>query len=93
MSIDIEMLTPGDVGRWVNYHRLVGHRTKYEYGRIKSWNEKWIFVVYKCDDNWDMFEDYTGCATDPDNLTFADREEAIEDYKHLDDADYIDGGM
>jgi len=43
---------------------------KTEKGRIKSWNKINIFVVYKCDGNWDKFEDYTSCATDPEDLNF-----------------------
>lgn len=41
-----------------------------EKGKIKSWNDNFIFVVYKCDNQWDRFQDYTGCATSPDDLEF-----------------------
>lgn len=34
-----------------------------EVGRVKGWNEKYVFVVYQCDGNWDNYENYTGCAT------------------------------
>lgn len=52
------------IGQWVEY------KTEYktEKGRIKSWNDKWVFVVYKCGENWDSFMDYTGCATDIKNI-------------------------
>ena len=55
------------VGDWVDYHPPVGVIEK---GRVKSWNDKWIFVVYNCDDKWDDFENYTGAATSPEYLTF-----------------------
>lgn len=43
----------------------VEYRTEYksEKGRVKSWNETWVFVVYKCGGDWENFDDYTGCAT------------------------------
>ena len=64
--IDITKLTKDDVGKWVTY---AGYQ-KLEQGRIKSWNDKWIFVVYHCDNKWDEFKNYTGCATNPEDLTF-----------------------
>ena len=63
MSIDITKLTESDRGRWVEYHRYDGGKEK---GQIKSWNQKWIFVVYKCDDNWERFR-----ATPPTQLSFS----------------------
>ena len=70
MSIRIEDLKPSDIGRWVIYRPMEGPQ---ERGRIKSWNDKWIFVVYKCDGNWDKFKDYTGCATDSSGLHFKEQ--------------------
>ncbi len=67
--MDIQALTKQDIGRYVRYKPSVGSE---ETGRIKSWNKKWIFVVYKCDNNWNHFRDYTGCATKPEDLTFED---------------------
>lgn len=67
MSINIKDLTKVDVGRWVQYQEVFG---KKETGRIKSWNEKFIFVVYKCDNKWDDFQDYTAAATKPEKLIF-----------------------
>lgn len=60
----INKLTEKEIGTWVVY------KTEYkqEKGRIKSWNDKWIFVVYKCGEDWDNFADYTGAATDPKDL-------------------------
>ena len=67
MAINITDLTKKDIGRWVAYTSLFGDEEK---GRIKSWNDKYIFVVYKCDNNWDRFQDYTGAATKPEDLTW-----------------------
>lgn len=71
MSIDITKLTDADIGRWVEYKPLKGQLEK---GRIKSWNDKWIFVVYKCDKNWNDFKNYTAAATNPKDLTFCKRQ-------------------
>ena len=72
--INIPELNNNDVGRWVVYTPDYGDSEK---GRIKSWNEKYIFVVYKCDNQWDRFQDFTGCATDPDDLEFINESEII----------------
>ena len=64
--IDIAELTKEDIGKWVVY----SDPFKKEKGRIKSWNDKYIFVVYKCDSRWDRFQDFTGCATNPEDLNF-----------------------
>lgn len=66
--IRIEELTEKDVGRWVKWKDPNGFGE--EIGRIKSWNDRYIFVVYRCDKNWDRFQDYTGVATRPEELTF-----------------------
>ena len=65
--IDIAKLSGKDVGRAVVYQAPHGDR---EIGRIKSWNDKFVFVVYKCDSQWGRFQDFTGCATDPNDLNF-----------------------
>lgn len=67
--INIKQLTKEDIGRWVIYHD--GNKPE-EKGMIKSWNDTYIFVVYKCSDDWDNFKNYTGCATRPEQLTFLD---------------------
>ena len=69
MAIQIENLNKSDKGRWVNYKPSYPH-TKLEKGRIKSWNDTYIFVVYKCDEDWDNFVNYAGCATPPEYLSF-----------------------
>jgi hypothetical protein len=66
--IEIANLTSADCGRWVRYRDRF--ESKPDLGRIKSWNSKFIFVVYRCAGNWDDFENYTGVATDPSDLEF-----------------------
>jgi len=65
--IDISKLKKKDIGRFVEY-RSPGYEN--EKGRIKSWNERFIFVVYKCDNQWNRFQDFTAQATTPENLYF-----------------------
>ena len=65
--IDIARLRQEDIGRWVLYELSHGKSAK---GRIKSWNEKWIFVVYNCDGDWGRFQDFTAEATTPEDLRF-----------------------
>lgn len=72
--IYIKDLKDDDIGKWVLYKAAYGEIEK---GKIKSWNDKFIFVVYKCNYEWDKFQDYTGCATDPNDLNFATLWEVI----------------
>ena len=65
--IELDDLETRDKGRWVVYRDSAG---KVERGRIKSWNHAWIFVVYKCADDWDRYWDYTAAATDPRDLEY-----------------------
>lgn len=71
--IDIDELDPSDIGRWVKY-RGFAHS---EIGRIKSWNDRFIFVVYHCNEDWSNYDYYTGAATDPRDLEFIDPPEDI----------------
>ena len=64
--IDLKTLKETDKGRWVKYNRPYCHQR----GRIKSWNDRWIFVVYNCADEWDDYQDYTAAATEPNDLRF-----------------------
>ena len=73
--MDIKKLTKQDMGRWVTYHSF----EKEERGRIKSWNDKWIFVVYKCDQNWGDYRNYAACATRPEDLDFSQLQEDQDD--------------
>jgi hypothetical protein len=72
--INIAELKKEDVGCWVLYENSSNIKEK---GRLKSWNDKFIFVVYKCDNQWDRFQDFTGCATEPKDLKFTTLEEVM----------------
>lgn len=65
-KIKTEDLKDSDVGRWIIYHS--SHEEKY--GRIKSWNDEWIFVVYHCAGEWGNYQEYTAAATNPNDLEF-----------------------
>lgn len=61
--IDIKKLTEKDKGS------LVLYKTNYkgEKGVIKSWNDKYIFVVYHYEGDYKRF---TASATNPEDLEF-----------------------
>lgn len=65
--IDIVKLRKSDIGKWVEYRGSAG---EIERGKLKSWNDKYIFVVYKCAGEWDRFQEFTGVATSPKDLIF-----------------------
>ena len=62
--IDISKLTSDDIGSWVEY------TPKNERGKIKSWNDSGVFVVYDCAGEWSNFKDYTAAHTRPEDLIF-----------------------
>ena len=64
--IDMQTLTQDHIGKWVIYND--GFREP-EKGRIKSWNERFIFVVYERPGrDMNLFEHYTAVATNPEDL-------------------------
>lgn len=65
--IVLKDLKPIDKGKWVQYVPSCG---EVEMGRIKSWNDKYIFVVFKCDGHWSNYLNYTGEACDPKDLVW-----------------------
>lgn len=65
--IAIPKLIESDKGRWVLYVGQAGERQQ---GRIKSWNQIFIFVVYACNGEWGNYENYTAQATHPTQLCF-----------------------
>lgn len=68
--VDIRKLTEKDIGKWVSY---TGYPSgEIEIGKIKSWNDKYIFVVYRCANEWGRFKEYTGVATRPEDLKFTE---------------------
>lgn len=72
--IEISKLTDKDIGRWVEYRRNYPERVHIETGKIKSWNDTYIFVVYKCNGEWHRFKDFTGVSTNPEDLFFTEKE-------------------
>jgi hypothetical protein len=79
--IDIERLTEEDKGRWVTYfpgYLKADGTPFYEVGKIKSWNDKVIFVVFHVDGNWNNYKDYTAAGTRPEDLVLGDLKEKIE---------------
>jgi hypothetical protein len=64
MAIEIKDLTEADVGKWVEYWPTN------EQVRIKSWNKSFVFVVYKCGNDWGNFQNYTAASTHPKALNF-----------------------
>ena len=76
--IHLHDLTLSDIGRWVVYRSF----NKVEEGRIKSWNQSVIWVVYNCNAGdrkvdpgrywkaWSEYEKFTGQPTDPNDLEF-----------------------
>jgi ribosomal protein L37AE/L43A len=69
--IEISELKDTDIGRWVKFDK--GFRCE-ETGRIKSFNSLYVYVVFKCDGNWDNFGNYTAEATNPERLEFIEIE-------------------
>jgi len=68
--ITITDLTEKDRGRWVVYRPEVGRP---KIGKIKSWNDSYIFVVYHiitCDNMWHNYHFYTAAATSAEELEF-----------------------
>lgn len=56
-----------EVGDKVTYTPSHGDR---EYGVIKSIAEDLdLFIVYKCNDDWANYRDYTACKTDIADVT------------------------
>jgi hypothetical protein len=68
--IVIQDLTTGDIGRWVVYRYFGGQQQ----GRIKSWNQDSVFVVYHCNNEWDRFLDFTPLRTNPKDLEWSLRQ-------------------
>lgn len=69
--IKIAELNKKSIGRYVLYSSKGGD--KIEVGRIKSWNDKFVFVVYKCNEEWERFMDFTGAPTKPEDLLFTNK--------------------
>lgn len=61
--------TEKDIGRFVVFKR---NTIEEERGRIKrlSSQEQSVHVVYKCDGNWNAYENYTSESTGTDYLEY-----------------------
>lgn len=70
--IDLNQLNYKHLGAWVRFDYQHGES---EYGRIKTWNEKYVFVVFKCNGDWDNWNNYTSQSCAPDELTFEEPKE------------------
>ena len=70
--IHLHDLTHTDIGRWVVRASVGSRYITLEQGRIKGWNQQFVFVVYKCDGHWDRYWEYTGAATNPEELEFVE---------------------
>ena len=75
LMVNINELTPKDRGRWVVYEHPGGSK---EYGRLKSWRDGFLWVVYKCNDEWERYADFTGQCTFPDDVRFLTKNEEPE---------------
>lgn len=65
--IPITDLNEKDVGRWVRYRANHG---ALEWGRLKTWNDKFIFVVYNWAAKQAAWMNYTAASTKPEQLEF-----------------------
>ena len=67
--MNLAELNPGDekLGLMV-WFRVHGIKGKIIPGKIKSWNDEYIFVVFNCDNNWGNWMNYTAEACYPQDL-------------------------
>jgi len=65
--LKINQLKLTDRGRFVRFLDNYGQE---ELGRIKNWSKKHVFVVFNCDQKWDLYQDFTAVAVLPDQLSF-----------------------
>lgn len=62
-------LKNSDIGRWVAYTPNY-ECSKTEKGRIKGFNDMYVFVVFHCDNNWDDYQNYTGESVRIEDIKF-----------------------
>ena len=89
--IEIKTLTPEDKGRWVVYRDYDGTESV---GRLKSWSDSRIFVVFKCNSLWVDYLNYVGEGCKEDQLTWkhedeSDKQVVVIFRKFKDDKDVI----
>lgn len=62
----MKTIEPYEFGDRVTYVNKYGN---WEKGRVKYQSTPTVaFVVYNCNDDWEHFQDYTGAATDIEDL-------------------------
>jgi hypothetical protein len=62
--IDITNIKVGDKVRYRPSHYADNEWENGIVKEIRPDNDKAVFVVYKCDNNWKEYYKYTGCLTD-----------------------------
>ena len=85
--IEISKLTEKDIGKWVLFQPPY-QKDKSELGKIKSWNNTYIYVIYRCNHDWNNFKNYTAIPTDPDTLIFSKAETMTKDEILYEGRDY-----
>ena len=65
--IEISDLTEKDKGRWVDY---VPGQGRTERGKLKFWNNQFIFVVFHCAGKWKDYGNFTAEACKPEDVEF-----------------------
>lgn len=70
MAIDHTKLSYRHLGNWVRFDQQHGES---RFGRLKTWNEKYVFVVFSCGGDWDNWHNYTGQSCNPDDCAFVDK--------------------
>jgi len=65
-GINLNLLSEKDAGRWVLNNN---QGNDYYKGRVKDWDDEFIYIVYDCDD-WNNYMDFESVATLPENLEF-----------------------
>ena len=91
VPINTQMLRPSDVGKWVIYTNGVGET---ERGKLKSWNDNNLFVVFQCNNEWERFQDFTGSSCNPKDVhfeTLSDRANNCVEHYYLPFGKYQDG--
>ena len=60
----IKDLKQSDIGRFVIY------TPNGDLGRITSFSDKWVNVVYRCNHDWEDYRNYTANSTKREHLIF-----------------------
>ena len=71
--IDIKDVTMNDIGRWVRFTYQHGETQD---GRLKQFNRKYLFIVFKCDGKWSEYRDYTSESCEPESCEFISHQQA-----------------